>query len=56
MGRVRLALFASRGYVERRLPGRSLRRDEAERHDYVGFDDTLSHPAPPVSLLAAKSL
>lgn len=43
VGRARTALFASRGYVERRLPGGRLRRDAAERHDYVGFDRSLSH-------------
>ncbi len=41
MGRARLALFASRGYVDRRLPGGRLRREIAERQDYVGFDHTL---------------
>jgi DNA-binding transcriptional LysR family regulator len=43
VGRARLALFASRGYVARRLPGAHLGRDGAERHDYVGFDRSLSH-------------
>jgi DNA-binding transcriptional LysR family regulator len=42
VGRVRIALFASRGYVERRLPGGRLRRDAAGEHDYVGFDAPLS--------------
>lgn len=45
VGRVRVALFASRGYVERRLPGGRLRRADAERHDFVGFDDALRHLA-----------
>ncbi len=43
VGRVRVALFASRGYVEGRLPGGRLRRAAAERHDFVGFDASLSH-------------
>lgn len=43
VGRARIALFASRSYVERRLPGARLRRDAAERHDFVGFDASLSH-------------
>ncbi|WP_437712806.1 LysR family transcriptional regulator [Sorangium sp. So ce448] len=38
MGRGHLALFASRSYVERRLPGARLGRDAAGRHDWVGFD------------------
>lgn len=38
MGRAHVALFASRGYVERRLPGARLGRDAAGRHDWVGFD------------------
>ncbi|WP_437674138.1 LysR family transcriptional regulator [Sorangium sp. So ce131] len=38
MGRARVALFASRSYVERRLPGARLGRDAASRHDWVGFD------------------
>ncbi|XXX74342.1 LysR family transcriptional regulator [Sorangium sp. So ce134] len=38
MGRAHVALFASRGYVERRLPGARLDRDAASRHDWVGFD------------------
>lgn len=38
MGRARVALFASRSYVERRLPGARLGRDAAGRHDWVGFD------------------
>ncbi|WP_438024699.1 LysR family transcriptional regulator [Sorangium sp. So ce233] len=38
MGRAHVALFASRGYVERRLPGARLGRDAASLHDWVGFD------------------
>lgn len=41
VGRARIALFASRGYVERRLPGGRLPRDAAERYDYVGFEGAL---------------
>ncbi|WP_437759401.1 LysR family transcriptional regulator [Sorangium sp. So ce1389] len=43
MGRARGALFASRGYVEQRLPGARLDRDAARRHDWVGFDRSLEH-------------
>jgi DNA-binding transcriptional LysR family regulator len=46
MGRVRIALFASREYVERRLPGKRLRRSEAEGQDYVGFDRSLGYLPP----------
>jgi DNA-binding transcriptional LysR family regulator len=42
VGRVWTALFASRGYVERRLPSGRLRRGIAGEHDYVGFDQPLS--------------
>lgn len=38
MGRAHVALFASRSYVERRLPKARLDRDAASRHDWVGFD------------------
>lgn len=40
-GVARLALFASRSYVERRLPNARLPRSEAARHDFVGFDREL---------------
>ncbi len=43
VGRARIALFASRGYVDGRLPGGRLRRESAERHDFVGLDPSLSH-------------
>ncbi|APR74744.1 Chromosome initiation inhibitor [Minicystis rosea] len=46
VGRARIALFASRGYVKRRLPDGHLRRSAAGEHDYVGFDHALSHMAP----------
>lgn len=41
MGRARVALFASRSYVERRLLGARLGREAASRHDWVGFDRSL---------------
>lgn len=41
VGRARLALFASREYVERRLPSARLHRNAAAHHDWVGFDRTL---------------
>lgn len=41
MGQLRVAVFAARGYVERRLPGGRLQRDEAGQHDWIGFDRTL---------------
>jgi DNA-binding transcriptional LysR family regulator len=41
MGRLRIALFAARSYVERRLPSARLARDVAERHDWVGLDRAL---------------
>ena len=42
LGRGRLALFASRGYVERRLPGGRLRRDQAGQQQFIGFDASLA--------------
>lgn len=41
LGRASIALFASRDYVERRLPGAKLSRDAAGAHDWVGLDATL---------------
>jgi DNA-binding transcriptional LysR family regulator len=40
-GRVPLAVFAERSYLERRLPGGSLAPEDAARHDWVGFDRAL---------------
>lgn len=40
-GHLRLAVFAARSYVERRLPGARLSRDQARHHDWVGFDKFL---------------
>jgi len=42
MGRAQPALFASRDYVQRRLPGARLSRDAAALQDWVGFDDSLA--------------
>ena len=41
MGQARLAVFAARSYVERRLPGARLPRDLAGQHDWIAFDRTL---------------
>lgn len=41
LGRASIALFASREYVERRLPGAKLWRDAAGAHDWVGLDASL---------------
>jgi DNA-binding transcriptional LysR family regulator len=41
MGRARVAVFAARSYVERRLPGAHLPRDAAGHHDWVGLDRAL---------------
>lgn len=41
VGRARPAVFASRAYVERRIPGRQLTRAVAAQHDWVGFDSAL---------------
>ncbi len=38
IGRMGLAVFAARSYVERRLPGARLARADAARHDWVGFE------------------
>nr|AYM53107.1 transcriptional regulator LysR family [Sorangium cellulosum] len=41
LGRASTGLFASRAYVDRRLPGAKLPRDLAGLHEWVGFDDSL---------------
>ncbi|MBC8072073.1 MAG: hypothetical protein IAG13_27380, partial [Deltaproteobacteria bacterium] len=41
-GRVRLAVFAARSYVERRLPSAHLGRGQARHHDWVGLDRTIA--------------
>lgn len=41
LGRASTGLFASREYVERRLPGARLSRDVAGMHDWVGLDASL---------------
>jgi DNA-binding transcriptional LysR family regulator len=41
LGRATTGLFASREYVERRLPGARLSRDVAGAHDWVGLDASL---------------
>jgi DNA-binding transcriptional LysR family regulator len=41
LGRASTGLFASREYVERRLPGAKLPRDVAATHDWVGLDASL---------------
>lgn len=41
VGRMQLAVFAARSYVERRLPGASLPRAAAGHHDWIGFDRSL---------------
>ncbi len=41
LGRASTALFASREYVERRLPSARLARELAGRHDWVGLDASL---------------
>lgn len=41
MGKAKLGLFASRDYVERRLPAARLPREAAALHDWVGFDSSL---------------
>lgn len=38
LGRATTGLFASREYVERRLPSARLSRDAAGTHDWVGLD------------------
>jgi DNA-binding transcriptional LysR family regulator len=42
LGRASTGLFASREYVERRLPSARLPRDVAGLHDWVGLDASLS--------------
>jgi DNA-binding transcriptional LysR family regulator len=41
LGRASIGLFASREYVERRLPSAKLSRDVAATHDWVGLDASL---------------
>lgn len=41
VGRAQLGLFASREYVDRRLPTARLPRASAALHDWVGLDETL---------------
>jgi DNA-binding transcriptional LysR family regulator len=41
LGRASTGLFASREYIERRLPGARLSRDVAGMHDWVGLDASL---------------
>ncbi|MFO0610844.1 MAG: LysR family transcriptional regulator [Polyangiales bacterium] len=43
MGRSALGLFASRDYVDRRLPGAALRRAAAPLQDWVTFEGALDH-------------
>jgi hypothetical protein len=42
LGRASTGLFASREYVERRLPNARLSRDVAGQHDWVGLDASLA--------------
>ena len=42
LGRAKTGLFASREYVERRLPSAKLSRDVASLHDWVGLDVSLA--------------
>jgi DNA-binding transcriptional LysR family regulator len=42
LGRASTGLFASREYVERRLPGARLSREVAALHDWVGLDISLA--------------
>lgn len=41
LGRASVGLFASREYVERRLPSGRISRDVAGTHDWVGLDASL---------------
>jgi DNA-binding transcriptional LysR family regulator len=41
MGQARVAVFAARSYVERRLTSERLPRELAGQHDWIGFDRTL---------------
>ena len=43
MGRARVAAFAARSYIERRLPDARLPREVAGQHDWIGFDRVLAH-------------
>ncbi|WPB82544.1 LysR family transcriptional regulator [Archangium violaceum] len=42
VGRIRLALYAARSYVERRVRDGRLKRDDMARHDFLGFETTLN--------------
>ena len=46
VGSVRVALFASHSYLERHLPDRHLRREQAVHQAYVGFERALAHMLP----------
>jgi DNA-binding transcriptional LysR family regulator len=41
LGQARTGLFASRDYVDRKLPGAKLQRETAALQDWVGFDSSL---------------
>jgi DNA-binding transcriptional LysR family regulator len=41
VGRVQLALYAARSYVERRVRDGRIKRGDLARHDFIGFDTSL---------------